>query len=314
MRVLVTGAAGFVGSHLCEHLVNDGHEVLGVDDFSTGHPRNVAHLVDGGRFTLVDFDVRRPFRHGFGAERVYHLACPASPPHYQRDPVGTASTCFLGTLHALEHAHAVGARLFFASSSEVYGEPHEHPQREEHRGRVSTTGIRACYDEGKRIGETLCYDFHRQHGVEVRVARLFNTYGPRMALDDGRAVSNFVVQALSGEPLTVYGRGSQTRSFCYVDDTVRGIVALMEHHETIGPVNIGNPHEITVSGLAGIVCAAARSGSEVVYRPLPKDDPTRRQPDVSLARALLGWTPTTDVDAGIDRTVADFRARLAARL
>ena len=305
MVVLVAGGAGFVGSHLCERLLADGHRVICVDDLSTGFRENVAHLA-GPSFELVEHDVTRPLMCG-GLHRVYNLACPAAPARYQADPVRTWKTSVLGTMHLLELARANGARFLQASTSEVYGDPQVHPQREDYWGHVNPVGPRACYDEGKRAAETLCSDVARTHGVDVRIARIFNTYGPRMARDDGRVVSNFLVQALEGRPLTIYGDGGQTRSFCYVDDTVEGLVRLMEYEGALpGPVNIGNDTETTVAALAALVKELV-PGARIDRRPLPQDDPTRRRPDLTRARKLLGWEPRVSLREGLERT-RDFFA------
>ena len=307
-RALVTGGAGFVGSPLCERLLRDGWSVVALDDFSTGSPRNVAHLRESAKFRLVEHDVTEPFDEP--ADRIYNLACPASPPHYQRDPVRTTMINVLGAKHCLDLARATGARFLQASTSEVYGDPEVHPQPEGYRGSVNPIGIRSCYDEGKRCAESLTFDYRRQYGVEVRVARIFNTYGPRMDPEDGRVVSNFVVQALRGESLTIYGDGSQTRSFCYVDDLVEGLVRLMEHPTECGPVNIGNPTEFTVLSLAHEVLALCGARGAVVRRPLPQDDPRLRRPDIGVARSVLGFEPRVPLREGLSRTIAYFRARL----
>lgn len=307
-RIIVTGGAGFVGSHLCERLLEQGHSVLALDDFTTGSPKNVAHLQKSPRFRLEVHDVTRPF--SFEADRIYNLACPASPPHYQRDPVRTTLISVLGTLHGLTLAERHGARFFQASTSEVYGDPEVHPQPESYRGCVNPIGVRACYDEGKRCAESLAMDFSRERGVEVRVARIFNTYGPRMAFNDGRVVSNFIVQALRGDDITVYGDGSQTRSFCYVDDLVSGIIALMEHPSETGPINLGNPCEFTMLELAEKVLKLTGSRSRVVHRPLPPDDPRQRKPIIDRAKEALEWKPKTPLEEGLKRTIADFHARL----
>lgn len=310
-RSLVTGGAGFLGSHLVDRLVERGDEVVALDNFYTGRPANLAHLRNHPRFAFVEHDVVVPFpRSGPLAQRfdrVFHLACPASPPAYQRDPIYTAKTCFLGTLHALERAVEDSARLLQASTSEVYGDPEKHPQSESYRGAVNPTGPRACYDEGKRIGESLCMDFHRVHGLDVRVARIFNTYGPRMDPNDGRVVSNFVVQALTGAPLTLFGDGSQTRSFCYVDDLIDGFLRLVEHPTERGPVNLGNDGEFTVRELAELVLALTKSSSSLEFRARPVDDPMQRRPDLSRARESLGFSPKVPLRAGLERTIGYFR-------
>ncbi|MBX3271850.1 MAG: SDR family oxidoreductase [Sandaracinaceae bacterium] len=310
MRIIVTGGAGFVGSHLCERLVGEGHDVLAIDDLSTGSRDNVAGLLPHPRFALFVHDVTDPY---FApADRVYNLACPASPVHYQRDPVKTVVTNVVGTINGLRLAARTGARFLQASTSEVYGDPDVHPQTEDYRGNVNPIGPRGCYDEGKRCSETLAFDFHRQEGVEIRVARIFNTYGPRMAIDDGRVVSNFIVQALRGEPLTLYGEGNQTRSFCYVDDLVDGLTSLMEHPSETGPVNLGNPVEFTIRELAEKVLAITGTDRPLAHVELPIDDPKQRRPDITLAARALGFTPSIALDEGLLRTIAYFRERLAS--
>ena len=308
MKVLVTGGAGFIGSHLCERLVQDGHHVICLDNFFTGRRENVAHLLETGQLELLRHDVADPIL--LQIDQIYNLACPASPVHYQFNPVKTVKTNVLGTLHMLQLAHRVGARLLQASTSEVYGDPTVHPQPESYWGHVNPIGPRACYDEGKRVAETLLMDYHREHGVDIRIARIFNTYGPRMAEHDGRVVSNFIVQALRGEPLTLYGEGQQTRSFCYVDDLVEGLVRLMNTPALHDPVNLGNPTEFTIRQLAERVLALTGSSSPIVRRPLPQDDPTQRQPDIQRAQTHLGWTPGIPLDHGLQRTIAWFRHRL----
>lgn len=307
-RIIVTGGAGFVGSHLCDRLIEDGHSVLCIDDFSTGSRENIAHLAKHPRFSLFEHDVTVPY---FApADRIYNLACPASPVHYQRDPIKTVLTNVQGTIHGLRCAKENGARFLQASTSEVYGDPDVHPQPESYNGNVNPIGPRACYDEGKRCAETLCFDFHRQLGVDIRVARIFNTYGPRMAIDDGRVVSNFIVQALRGEPLTIYGDGSQTRSFCYVSDLVDGLMSLMEHPTATGPTNLGNPSEFTVADLAEKVIELCASDAKVDPHPLPKDDPRFRRPDISFARTTLAYSPKVNLVDGLARTIRFFRAAL----
>ena len=319
MRILVTGGAGFVGSHLCERLLADGHEVVCLDNFYTGKPDNVAHLRERPGFTVLQRDVMEPFEldapgrpDWHGVERIFHLACPASPVHYQRDPVRTLKTSILGTMHMLDLVVATGARLLLSSTSEVYGDPTVHPQSESYWGHVNPIGPRACYDEGKRVAETLCFDYRRRDGADIRVVRIFNTYGPRMAMNDGRVVSNFVVQALRGEDITLYGDGSQTRSFCYVDELVEGMVRMMSQDTDTGPVNLGNPVEHTIRELAERVLALAGSRSKLVFRPLPADDPIRRRPDITRAQALLGWTPRISLEEGLTRTIAYFRDHVRA--
>ncbi|MGW6007954.1 UDP-glucuronic acid decarboxylase family protein [Streptomyces sp. NPDC055210] len=306
-RVLVTGGAGFIGSHLCERLIDDGNEVICLDNLFTGRRGNMAKLLGNPHFEFERHDVAEPFH--AEVDQIYHLACPASPVHYQRNPVRTVRTCVQGTLNALELARETGARLFIASTSEVYGDPEVHPQQEDYWGHVNPIGIRACYDEGKRCAEALAVSFARQYGVEVRLGRIFNTYGPRMHENDGRVVSNFAVQALREEPLTIYGDGSQTRSFCYVDDLVEAIVRLMAAETDARPVNLGNPQETTVEQIARQIKRLAGSRSELAFRPLPEDDPTRRRPDISRADTLLGWEPKVDLEDGLRRTIADFSAR-----
>jgi UDP-glucuronate decarboxylase len=308
MRVLVTGGAGFIGSHLCDRLVADGHDVLCLDNFFTGSKQNVAHLVGHPRFELLRHDVVEPIL--LEVDRIYNLACPASPVHYQANPVKTIKTNVVGTLNMLGLAKRVRARILQASTSEVYGDPQVHPQPESYWGHVNPIGPRANYDEGKRVAETLMFSYHRQNGVDIRVVRIFNTYGPRMAADDGRVVSNFAIQALRGQPLTVYGEGTQTRSFCYVSDLVEGLVAMMEQDGFVGPVNLGNPEEFTMLELASLVRELAGGTSAIVHRELPEDDPRQRQPDIRLARERLGWGPTVSVRDGLRETVEYFRTRL----
>jgi UDP-glucuronate decarboxylase len=312
-RVLVTGGAGFLGSHLCDRLLAQGHDVICADNLFTGDKRNVAHLLAHPNFEFLRHDVTLPLF--VEVDEIWNLACPASPVHYQHDPVATTKTSVHGAINMLGLAKRVGARIFQASTSEVYGDPQVHPQREDYWGHVNPIGPRSCYDEGKRCAETLFFDYHRQHRVEVKVARIFNTYGPRMHPNDGRVVSNFVVQALRGEPITVYGEGMQTRSFCYVDDLLDGFLALMSSPaEFPGPVNLGNPGEFTIRELAEKIIAATGSSSRIVFRPLPADDPVQRRPDISLARARLGWEPTVGLDQGLQRTIAYFDALLSARV
>ncbi|MFP4360182.1 MAG: UDP-glucuronic acid decarboxylase family protein [Alphaproteobacteria bacterium] len=309
-RVLVTGGAGFLGSHLCERLVARGDEVLCVDNFYTGRRRTVAHLLDHPNFELMRHDITFPLY--VEVDEIYNLACPASPVHYQFDPVQTTKVSVHGTINVLGLAKRTKAKLLQASTSEVYGDPTVHPQTEDYWGNVNPIGPRACYDEGKRCAETLCFDYHRQHGVAIKVARIFNTYGPRMHPDDGRVVSNFVVQALMGEPLTLYGDGSQTRAFCYVDDLVDGLIRLMASPDDVtGPINLGNPGEFTIRQLAKKILELTASSSPLVHRPLPENDPLQRRPDISRARTLLGWEPTVSLDHGLERTVAYFRTLTA---
>ena len=310
MRILVTGGAGFLGSHLSDRLLSEGHEVIAVDNFFTGNKRNVWHLSDNKNFELIRHDVTFPLY--LEVDAIYNLASPASPIHYQRDPVQTTKTSVLGAINMLGLAKRLGVRIFQASTSEVYGDPEVHPQPESYWGRVNPIGPRACYDEGKRAAETLFFDYHRQHGMPIRVARIFNTYGPRMAPDDGRVVSNFVLQALRGEPLTIYGDGSQTRSFCYVSDLIDGFVRLMDNDKgLVGPVNLGNPGEFTMKELADAVIDVTGSKSTIEHKPLPQDDPKQRQPDISLAKKELGWEPTIQLREGLEKTIEYFRGVLA---
>jgi UDP-glucuronate decarboxylase len=310
MRILVTGGAGFIGSHLCERLLGDGHEVLCLDNFFTGDKRNIIHLMDNDRFELIRHDITEPIL--LEVERIYNLACPASPIHYQYNPVKTIKTSVLGTIHMLGLAKRVKARVLQASTSEVYGDPQVHPQNESYWGNVNPIGIRSCYDEGKRVAETLMMDYHRQNGVDIRIVRIFNTYGPRMAENDGRVVSNFIIQALRGEELTVYGSGKQTRSFCYVDDLVEGLIRMMECGGFTGPVNLGNPVETTIIEFARRIIALTGSKGNVVFKPLPADDPQQRQPDITLAREMLGWEPHLDIETGLKKTIEYFAALRAA--
>ena len=304
-RVLVTGGAGFLGSHLCERLIESGDEVLCVDNFFTGRRANIAHLLKHPHFELQRHDVTFPLY--VEVDEIYNLACPASPIHYQHDPVQTTKTSVHGAINMLGLAKRVGARILQASTSEVYGDPTEHPQTESYWGNVNPIGIRACYDEGKRCAETLFFDYHRQHKLEIKVARIFNTYGPRMHPEDGRVVSNFIMQALRGEPITIYGDGSQTRSFCYVDDLVEGLIRLMvSPPEFTGPVNLGNPNEFTIRQLAEQVLALVGGGSKLIERPLPENDPKQRQPDITLARSQFGWKPKVELEEGLPRTVEYF--------
>jgi UDP-glucuronate decarboxylase len=310
-RILVTGGSGFIGSHLCRRLLALGHDVLVVDNFSSSSRHNVLDLLGEPRFELIRHDVTFPLY--VEVDQIYHLACPASPVFYQKDPVQTTKTCVHGSINMLGLARRLGAPILLASTSEVYGDPEVHPQPESYWGNVNPVGVRSCYDEGKRCAETLFFDYHRQHGLPVKVARIFNTYGPSMQPDDGRVVSNFIVQALRGEPLTVFGDGAQTRSFCYVDDLVTGLIALMGAPAgVIGPVNLGNPAEFTMLELARQVLALTGSTAPLEYRPLPADDPARRRPDISRARQLLGWEPEVDLADGLKLTVEYFREALAA--
>jgi len=309
MRILITGGAGFLGSHLSERLLNEGHDIICLDNFFTGRKRNIAHLHAHPGFELVRHDVCDPFK--FEVDQIYNLACPASPPHYQHNPIKTTKTSVLGAMHCLGLAKRVGARVFQASTSEVYGDPEVHPQPESYWGSVNPIGIRSCYDEGKRCAETLFFDYQRQNGVEIRVVRIFNTYGPRMLPDDGRVVSNFIVQALQGKDLTIYGDGTQTRSFCYVDDLIEGFVRLMNHPTVSGPVNIGNPGEFTMLELAELVLKKVGGPSKLTFHPLPGDDPKQRKPDITLAQTELDWKPQVSLSDGLDSTIAYFRKLLA---
>ncbi len=309
-RVLITGGAGFLGSHLADRLLADGHEVLCVDNFFTGARRNIAHLLDHPGFELMRHDVTFPLY--VEVDQIYNLACPASPIHYQRDPIQTTKTSVMGAINMLGLAKRLRAPILQASTSEVYGDPEVHPQSEDYWGRVNPIGPRSCYDEGKRVAETLFFDYRRQVDLDIKVMRIFNTYGPRMDPNDGRVVSNFIVQALRGEPITIYGDGSQTRAFCYVDDLIDGMVRLMgTGHEVTGPINIGNPGEFTMLELAQEVLRITGSDSPIEHRELPTDDPKQRRPDISLAKATLGWEPKVELAAGLERTVEYFRGVLA---
>ncbi len=309
-RILVTGGAGFIGSHLCERLLNEGHEIVCVDNFFTGRRSNIAHLMSNPFFEVLRHDICFPLY--VEVDEIYNLACPASPIHYQNDPVQTTKTSVHGSINMLGLAKRLKIRILQASTSEVYGDPSVHPQPETYWGNVNPIGFRSCYDEGKRCAETLFFDYHRQHRLQIKVARIFNTYGPRMHPNDGRVVSNFIVQALQGKDITVYGDGSQTRSFCFVDDLVDGLIRLMDSPDSVtGPVNLGNPSEFTILELAEKLIAATGSKSRVVHKPLPPDDPTQRQPDISLARKTLKWKPVTHLDKGLEKAVEYFRDLLA---
>jgi len=308
MRILVTGGAGFIGSHLCERLLDAGNEVICLDNFFTGRRENILPLLDNHRFELLRHDVIQPVL--LEVDQIYNLACPASPVHYQYNPVKTVKTNVMGTINMLGLAKRVRARILQASTSEVYGDPLEHPQTEKYWGNVNPIGLRSCYDEGKRLAETLMMDYHRQNKVDIRIARIFNAYGPRMLEDDGRVVSNFVVQALRGEDLTIYGEGDQTRSFCYVDDLVGGLIRLMNRDGLDGPVNLGNPGEFTIRELAELVIEMCGSKSGVRYLILPQDDPKQRKPDITRAQELLDWNPTVPLRQGLEKTVAYFRERV----
>ncbi len=307
-RVLVTGGAGFIGSHLCERLLGQGDEVLCVDNFFTSRRTNITHLFGHPMFEFLRHDITWPLY--VEVDQIYNLACPASPVHYQFDPVQTTKTNVHGSINMLGLAKRLKVRILQASTSEVYGDPAVHPQKESYWGNVNPIGPRACYDEGKRCAETLFFDYHRQHKLQIRVVRIFNTYGPRMHPNDGRVVSNFIVQALHNEPITIYGTGEQTRSFCYVDDLVTGLIRMMEQDEITGPVNMGNPGEYTILDLARMILELSGSRSEIVFRPLPQDDPVRRRPDISLAKEKLGWEPTIPIREGLARTIDYFRKTL----
>jgi UDP-glucuronate decarboxylase len=308
MRILVTGGAGFIGSHLCERLLGEGNEVLCLDNFFTGRRENILHLLDNPHFELLRHDVTEPIL--LEVDQIYNLACPASPVHYQYNPVKTVKTNVMGTINMLGLAKRVRARILQASTSEVYGDPLVHPQTEDYWGNVNPIGLRSCYDEGKRLAETLMTDYHRQNKVDIRIARIFNTYGPRMLEDDGRVVSNFIVQALRGQPLTLYGEGQQTRSFCYVEDLIEGLIRLMNVEGLHEPVNLGNPGEFTIMQLAEEVIKACDSKSGFTYLPLPADDPRQRQPDITRAQTALGWNPTIPLREGLKKTVEDFKLRV----
>ena len=304
---LVTGGTGFLGSHLIEYLLKSGEEVISLDNNYTGNKKNITNFLGNPRFEFIRHDITLPIH--LEVDKIWHLACPASPVHYQANPIKTAKTSFLGTLNMLGLAKRVGARILLASTSEVYGDPEQHPQNEQYRGSVNPIGVRSCYDEGKRIAETLCFDYKRMHGTDIRVMRIFNTYGPRMNLEDGRVVSNFIVQALKNENLTIYGDGSQTRSFCYVDDLIDGMVKLMEGSHN-GPINIGNPDEFTIKELAKIVIKKINPNLQISYSPLPQDDPLQRKPDISLAKKVLEWEPKVNIVEGLNKTIPWFKEEL----
>ena len=308
-RILVTGGAGFLGSHLCERLLNEGHEVICADNFFTGNKNNVEHLLGHRRFELIRHDITFPLY--LEVDQIYNLACPASPVHYQHDPVQTVKTAVHGSINMLGLAKRTRARIFQASTSEVYGDPEISPQPESYLGRVNTIGPRSCYDEGKRCAETLFFDYHRQHNVEIRVARIFNCYGPRMHPHDGRVVSNFIVQALQGEDITIYGEGQQTRSFCYVDDMIEGFIRLMNQDEHTGPINLGNPGEFTIRQLAEMVLRLTGSKSKLVFHPLPQDDPRQRKPDITLAKSVLEWEPVVPLEQGLVQVIDYFKHVIA---
>lgn len=306
--ILVTGGAGFIGSHLCERLLEQGHEVLCLDNFFTGSEENIKHLFKNKNFKLIEHDIVNPIF--LKPAQIYNLACPASPIHYQENPIKTVKTSTIGMINMLGMAKKTKARFLQASTSEVYGDPEVHPQKESYWGNVNPVGIRSCYDEGKRVAETLCFDYHREHKVDIRVVRIFNTYGPRMHPNDGRVVSNFIVQALQNKPLTIYGNGLQTRSFCYVDDLVEGLIKMMNKDGITGPINLGNPAEITIEDFAKKIVFLTGSSSKTVRKPLPADDPYRRKPDISLARKILKWQPKTPLDSGLKKTISYFKQKI----
>jgi UDP-glucuronate decarboxylase len=303
-KILVTGGAGFIGSHLCKRLLNEGNEVICLDNFFTGSKQNIIHLIDNPYFEIIRHDIEEPIL--LEVDEIYNLACPASPIHYQFDPVKTVKTSVMGAINVLEIAKRTGAKILQASTSEVYGDPDIHPQPESYRGNVNPIGIRACYDEGKRCAETLFFDYYRQFNVDIKIVRIFNTYGPRMAINDGRVVSNFIIQALQNKDITIYGDGTQTRSFCYVDDLINGLIKMMNSNET-GPINLGNPEEITIKDLAKIIIKLTNSKSKIIYKPLPQDDPKKRQPDITLAKQQLNWKPIIKLEEGLKQTLQYFR-------
>jgi len=307
MKILVTGGAGFIGSFLCESLLNEGHDVICMDNFFTGRKANIQHLLPSSQFSLIEHDLIDPYDLTIPVDQIYHLACPASPVHYQKNAIRTIKTNVMGTINVLGMAKRHNARVLLTSTSEVYGDPEVHPQPESYVGHVNPIGPRSCYDEGKRVAETLFFDYHRQNDVDIRVVRVFNTYGPRMTYNDGRVMSNFILQALNGESITIYGEGKQTRSFCYVSDLVKGLISMMNQTESIGPINIGNDEEVSMLELAHLILDKTRSESRIVFKPLPEDDPTRRKPDLNLARRFLNWCPETDFDLGVSKTIQSFR-------
>ena len=308
-KILVTGGAGFIGSHLCDKLVSEGNYVICLDNFFTGSRANIAHLLNKPNFELVEHDIINPYDRK--VDEIYNLACPASPPHYQYDPVRTVRTSVLGIINTLELAKKYNAKILQASTSEIYGDPQVHPQVETYWGNVNPIGLRSCYDEGKRCAETLMMDYHRQYGVNIRIIRIFNTYGPNMALNDGRVVSNFIIQALKNEDITIYGAGSQTRSFCYVSDLVSGMIKMMDNPQSfIGPVNLGNPSERTILDLAQLVIELIGSKSKIIFKELPSDDPTQRKPDITLAKKELNWAPEVDIKIGLEKTIKYFANRI----
>jgi UDP-glucuronate decarboxylase len=303
-KILVTGGAGFIGSHLCKRLLNEGNEVICLDNFFTGSKQNIIHLIDNPYFEIIRHDIEEPIL--LEVDEIYNLACPASPIHYQFDPVKTVKTSVMGAINVLEIAKRTGAKILQASTSEVYGDPEIHPQPETYRGNVNPIGPRACYDEGKRCAETLFFDYYRQFNVDIKIVRIFNTFGPRIAINDGRVVSNFIIQALQNKDITIYGDGTQTRSFCYVDDLINGLIKMMNSNET-GPINLGNPEEITIKDLAKIIIKLTNSKSKIIYKPLPQDDPKKRQPDITLAKQQLNWKPIIKLEEGLKQTLQYFR-------
>jgi len=306
-NILITGSAGFIGSHLTENILNLGHRVIGMDNLQTGSCQNIENIIQDKNFVFVEHDIEIPIKIGDKIDQIYHLACPAAPIHYQKNPVKTLDTAFIGTKNVLDLAHKKNARILLTSTSEIYGDPIEHPQHEGYWGNVNPIGPRSCYDEGKRAAEALCYAYHRQYGIDIRIVRIFNTYGPRMASNDGRVVPNFVLQALKNEPITLYGTADQTRSFCYVEDMVFGLIAMMNSSNTNGPINIGNPAEITMRSLAKTIIRLTNSKSELSYLPLPQDDPHRRKPDITLAQKKINWSPKIDLETGLKKTIDYFK-------
>lgn len=306
MRILITGGAGFIGSFLCDQLLKEGHDVLALDNFFTGNKRNIKHLLENYRFELIRHDIVQPIH--LEVDQIYNLACPASPVHYQMNPVKTIKTSVLGVTNMLGNAKRVKARILQTSTSEIYGDPLIHPQKEDYWGNVNCLGVRSCYDEGKRVAESLMMNYHHQNGVDIRIVRVFNTYGPRIAINDGRVISNFIIQALKNEDITIYGNGEQTRSFCYIDDLIKGLISMMNNEEGFtGPVNLGNPHEITILNLAEKIIELTSSKSRLIFKPLPEDDPVRRCPDITLAKEKLGWQPIIKLETGLIKTIEYFK-------
>ena len=305
--IIITGSAGFIGSHLTEKLLSEGNKIIGIDNLQTGSKNNLQSFINNPNFVFVEHDIEEPIKIGDKIDQIYHLACPAAPIHYQKDPIKTLKTAFIGTKNVLELAKQKNARILYVSTSEVYGSPVEHPQHEQYWGNVNPIGPRSCYDEGKRAAESLSFAYHNQHGIDIKVVRVFNTYGPRMAQGDGRVMPNFIQQALKNEPITIYGTGDQTRSFCYVEDNIRGLMAMMNKNEFTGPVNIGNPAEITMRSLAESIIRLTNSKSKLEFHPLPQDDPHRRKPDISLAKDKLNWEPKIDLETGLNNTINYFK-------